>query len=293
MKSLIKSTLVIGVGAVITASSAVGAITFNNGDLILGFQATSGVGAKNNVFFNLGAGTYHRNNAGNLGNPTAGNNPFNTSGQTSIGNIGTTLATTYGANWYSRTDLWFGVIGNLNQQTTSGIGFRSPVDGDPSRTVYSSIATATVGGGSLYAASTFPSAALGTLGNNLSGLENILSTVSVVSQADGAGVLNQDTGPVEWNNSWTKWNPTPGASFGILTGGIQQNFGKATDATYVDLQRVLATSTGATPAGVVGGGTYETTFAIGSDGSISAIPEPSAALLGLFSALALLRRRRA
>jgi len=186
------------------------------------------------------------------------------------------------------------VVGNLNQQPQlPSIGGRNPVDGDPSRTFYTSRATATVAGASLYAPGTFGNVSLGQAGGNLSGMENILTTVAVVAQGDGAGVLDQLVSPTEWNNSWSAWNPTPGAAFLIFTGGIQQNFGKATDSTYVDLQRVLATNTGADPTGVVGGGTYETTFAIGSDGSISAIPEPSAALLGGLGVLALLRRRRA
>lgn len=275
MKSIIKSALLCGMGAAMAATSAMGAFTFTNGDLILGFQATGGTGATKNVFFNLGSATDYRDN------PALG----------TLGNISTTLSATYGANWYSRTDLWFGVIGNLNQQPTSGIGSRAPVDGDPSRTVYVSAPTVDIGSAQLIAAGTYGSSALGGVGGNLSGMESMI--VGLTTQADGAAILDKDAQPVEWNNSWTTWNPTPGAAFGIITGGIQQNFGKTESSTYVDLQRVLATNTGASPAGVVGGGTYETTFAIGNNGSVSVVPEPSAALLGGLGVLALLRRRRA
>lgn len=257
------------------ASSAMGAFTFANGDLIMGFQATGGQGSTQNVFFNLGDGMNYRDN------PNVG----------AIGNISTTLTSVYGANWYERSDVWFGVIGNLNQQPASGIGSRVPVDGDPSRTFYLSTSTSTVGSGLLYSAAAYSSSALGTAGNALAGLEGFLPGLTV--QLDGAAILDKDAQPVEWNNSWTKWNPTPGAAFSSFTGGIQQNFGKVGDETYVDLQRVVSTNVGASPAGVIGGGTYETTFAIASDGSISAIPEPSAALLGGLGLLALLRRRRA
>lgn len=292
MKSLLKSTLLFGMGTAMAASSAMGAFTFTNGDLILGIQAASGTGSDRNVFFNLGSGVYHRNNPGyNFGVATSGNNPFGTTGQTEIGNIGATLTLAFGANWYSRTDLYFGVVGNLNQQPSTGIGSRSPVDGDPSRTFYLSTPTATVASGALYTADTFPPASLGTAGNNLSGLEGILP--GLTTQADGASILTQGSQPVEWNNSWSAWNPTPGAAFNIFTGGIQQHFGQGAAETYVDLQRVLATNTGASPAGLVGGGTYETSFAIGSDGSVFAVPEPSAAVLGGLGMLALLRRRRA
>lgn len=252
------------------------AFTFTNGDLILGFQATSGTGSTQNVFYNLGSPIAYRD----------GTNPGGT-----IGNISTTLSTVYGANWYDRTDLYFGIIGNLNGQPNSGIGSRGVVDGDPSRTFYLSLATTAPGEGSLYAAGTYSSSQLGTAGTTLGGMETMLP--GLTTEADGAAILSEATQPVEWQNGWTTRNPTPGAAFSVFTGGIQQNFGELGDSTYVDLQRVVSTNsgTGAVP-GVVGGGTYETTFAIGRDGSISAIPEPSTALLGGLGVLALLRRRR-
>jgi hypothetical protein len=292
MKSLLKSTLLFGMGTAMAASSAMGAFTFTNGDLILGIQAASGTGSDKNVFFNLGSGTYHRDNPGyNFGVATSGNNPFGTAGQTKIGNIGATLTLAFGTNWYSRSDLYFGVVGNRDEQPASGIGSRAPVAGDPSRTFYLSTPTATVASGALYAANTFSSFSLGTAGTYLSGLEGILP--GLATEGDGAAILTQGSQPVQWNNSWSHWNPTPGAAFAVFTGGIQQHLGQGTAETYVDLQRVLATNTGASPAGLVGGGTYETSFAIGSDGSVFAVPEPSAALLGGLGMLALLRRRRA
>lgn len=257
------------------SSSAMAAFTFNNGDLILGFQATGGVGADKNVFFNLGSATGIRDNGG-LG---------------SLGNISTTLASVYGADWYSRSDLYFGVVGNLNQNPTSGVGSRPAVNGDPSRTFYVSTPTLSLGGGLLIAPGTYPTAALGTAGGSLASMEGIFPVLT--QNGDGTAILDQQDNPVEWANSWTNYNPTPGAAFNTFTGGIQQNFGKGTGSTYVDLQRVLATNTGADPAGVVGGGTYETTISIGSDGSISAIPEVSSSLLVAATGLvATLRRRR-
>jgi hypothetical protein len=276
MKSIVKSALLGGIGAALAATSAMGAFTFTNGDLIMGFQAAGGQGATKNVFFNLGAATNFRDTP-NLG---------------SLGNISTTLSATYGPNWYSRTDLWFGVIGNLNQQPTSGIGSRAPVNGDPSRTIYASAPTLSLAGAQLIAAGTYGSSALGAIGGNLSGMEAMI--VTLTTQSDGAAVLDKDSQPVEWNNSWSEWNPTPGAAFENITGGIQQNFGKAGSKTYVDLQRILATNTGANPTGIVGGGTYETTFTISNTGAIASIPEASTSLLALAAgALVTLRRRRA
>lgn len=290
MKSLIKSTLLFGIGSALAASSALG-ITYTNGDLILGVQAIGGTGTDKNVLFNLGSGVYHRDNQGfQFGVATNGNNPFGTVGQTVIGNIGASLSSAFGANWYSRTDLYFGVVGNLNQQPNTGVGNRPAVAGDPSRTFYLSTPTTAVGTGTLASAGTYSPSALGIGGNNLSGLEGFLP--GLAAQGDGAAILNETLHPVQWNNGWSEWNPTPGAAFGVFTGGVQQNFGKSSNVTLVDLQRVLSTNTGASPTGILGGGTYETSFAIGRDGSVFAIPEPSSSLLALVAGVALISRRR-
>ncbi len=256
--------------------AASAAFTYTNGQLILGFQASGGTGASDNVFFNLGSAIPYRD----------GTNPGG-----AIGNISTTLAAVYGAGWYSRTDLYFGVIGNLNGNPNTGIGSAGAVSGDPSRTFYLSTAAATPQSASLIAGGTYASATLGTAGTTLGGMETMLPTLNTTG--DGAAILNQTANPTEWANGWTTRNPVGGAAFGVFTGGIQQSFGQGGSATYVDLQRVLSTNTGASPTGTIGGGTYETTFAIGSDGSISAIPEPSTTLLGALGVLALFRRRRA
>ncbi len=274
MKSLYKTALLLGVGTALAASSAMAAFTFTNGDLILGFQATGGTGSTQNVFFNLGAGTAVRDNA--------------TIGQ--LGNISTTLTATYGANWYTRTDLYFGVVGNLRGNANSGFGSAGAVNGDPSRTFYLSTPTVNVAEGTLFGASTFPGASLGAGATNLSGMETMI--VGLTTQGDGAAILSQDTQPVEWANGWTSWNPTPGAAFNVFTGGIQQSFGKGSPSTYADIQRVLSTNTGSITPGVIGGGTYETTLSIGSNGDLSLIPEPSSALLAAAAGIALVVRRR-
>lgn len=244
-------------------SSALGApFAFTNGNLILGFQATGGTGSGRNVFVNLGSGTGFRDN-GNRG---------------ALGNIGTTLASVYGADWYTREDLYFGVIGNLNSNPNTGIGSAAAVNGDPSRTFYLSTAAASPGTGQLIPAGSYPGSSLGSAGSFLNGTELVLlqdPSTGVVgglqAEADGAAILDStdQNHASAWNNSWTNWNPVPGASYTVFTGGIQQNFGKGGSSTYVDVQRVLSTNTGASPTGVVGGGTYETTIAISSTGAIT------------------------
>lgn len=281
MKSPLRFTLQLGMGMAMAASSAMGAFTVGQGDLVLGFQATSGTGQFTNVFFNLGSGVYHRDNP-------AGNNPFGTTGQTQIGNIGTTLALAFGDNWFDRSDVFFGVYGNYSFTSNTGIGATAPFEGDPSRTSYVSQATDTIGGSLPWTG--INSAALGLAGGAFNGLKGTASTLT--PELDGAAILTQSADPVGWNNSWSAWNPTPGGAFGIYGGGIQQNFGEIDDVTYIDLQRIVSTSTGANPTGTVGTGSIETTFAIGRDGSITAVPEPSSFALAMIAGLSFCMRRR-
>ena len=240
-----------------TATLNAAPFVFNNGDLIVGFQAISGTGSTKNIFFNLGAATTIRDN------PDPG----------VMGTIGTTLTATFGANWYSRSDLYFGVIGNLRGNANTGFGSAPAVDGDPSRTFYLSTATESPSAGTLIPAATYPGASLGAASTNLSGMEDIL--INLTAEANDSAVLDQTTQSVEWSNGWSFWNPTPGAAFGIFTGGIQQNFGKGTPTTAVDIQRVLSTNTGAVPTGEIGGGTYVTTVSVNSNGRISVNTPPA------------------
>ncbi len=276
MKTKSKFVLAIAMGSALAASSAFGAnFAFTNGDLILGFQASAGTGSTQNVFFNLGSGVNARDGVG-MG--------------TAKGNIGTTLTGVFGANWYSRSDVWFGVLGNLNNSSPTGALGTPAVSGDPSRTFYLSRAASTAGSAALITASTYNSSALGSAGTKLGGMEAFLPNLT--AQADGSAILDQSVSPTEWANSWTTWNPIGGASLTIFTGGVQQNFGKAGSETFIDLQRVLATNTGANPTGTVGGGTYEASYSISNTGNITMVPEPSSTLLVGVAGLGLALRRR-
>jgi hypothetical protein len=266
--------------AIMTAGAHAQNFAFANGDLILGFQATGGTGNTTNVFFNLGSTTAIRDN------------PL---GAVNTGNINTDLEAAFGAGWFNRDDLWVGAFGNLNAHPNTGIGSRPAVDGDPSRTIYlSRAASAPEAAASWNNGSPFTSNQLGAAGGNFGGMETFLPTLTAT--ASGTTSITEAGNPVQWSNSWTAWNPTPGAAFQTFNGGIQNSFGQAGNFVYLDIQRILATTTGADPTGSVGQGDYITTVAIGSDGSIAAIPEPSTfAMLGLAAgavAFGFLRRRK-
>ncbi len=271
MKPFLHKALLVGAGTALAAFPANAAFVFSNGDLILGFQATSGQGEFQNVFLNLGDPTAYRDGT----NPPA-----------AIGNIGGVLSSVYGANWYDRSDLRFGVIGNYSH-IVPGFGAPGPVNGDPTATLYVSQPTVSIGAGALLSVGS--STALGNAGGRVTGLENILYTY--VGNPDDAVVLG-NTIPASWLNGWTGNNPaSPEPSFGVFS-NIEQTFGQSGDVTYVDLQRILATSTGADPSGTPLTGEYIITFGIDRNGNISAVPEPSTTLLVAAAALASTVRRR-
>jgi len=219
---------------------------FASEDLILGVQATSGQGSSINLFFNLGKTTDFRDDAI----------------QGELGNIGAEMEETYGANWFSRTNLWFGAIGNrsnLSPTLSPGTGSQ-----DPGSTFYLSRATTVANGATPYPP--VVTAALSSGGTNYSGLKRIFTNPSSASEIlyateNGAALLVESEHPVAWNNSWSKWNPTPGAAFLVFTGGIQNSFGKPGDAVLIDIQRVVPNTAG----------TYVTTIAIESDGTIRTV----------------------
>lgn len=263
MKSLLTMALAGTAGLVLFSSSAMAAWTFSSADLVIGFQAVGGTGTTTNLFFNLGD-SYAFSQNGTLG---------------TVGNINDDLTATYGANWFSRTDLYFGVFANRsNLSPTSdpaGLGT------DAGRTVYLSSPTVSIGGANLRP--TLGNSALGNGTTPYAGLRTNLGGFSETAFGDGVASLNQTTQPVAWSNSWTAWNPTPGAAFNVFSGGIQQSFGGGGSSAIVDIQRM----TGGSPT------TYVGSVIIGSDGSISAVPETSSSLLAAAAgALACFRRRR-
>ncbi len=279
MKTFPHKALLFGAGMALASLPATAAFVLNNGDLILGFQASSGQGQFQNVFFNLGDPTAYRDGTGSLG---------------VVGNIGGILDSVYSiyaegelvTHWYDRADLRFGVIGNYSHLPT-GFGAPGPVNGDPTATLYVSQPTLSIGAGALLSVGS--STELTNAGGRVTGLENVLGTFA--GDPNDAVVLGNAL-PSQWENGWTGNNPaSPTPSFGVFS-NIEQTFGQSGDVTYVDIQRILATSTGANPAGTPLAGEYIASFGIDRNGNVSAVPEPSSTLLVAAAALASAVRRR-
>ena len=271
------------VSALLTAPLASAAVTYATGDLLLGFHTNAGVGSGTSFVFNLGPATDYKNNA-----YTA---PL-------VNDIGTVLTATFGAGWYSRNDLYWGIA--AVRDSAAG-GPNTVVNGDAKATIYVSKTTSTPGASSpwvLASGSTVISAATsiatmqGATGSDTS-LSGGFEGAPEALDTGGRGVL-QDEGVTI--NSWDEFNPIGGNAFGnILTGGVQGALGTGQPFAYLDLYRIVGRpSASADPNDPAGEGRYITTFTLNSSGIIGTVPEPTGAILmGLAGSLALLRRRRA
>ena len=214
------------------------------GDLVLGVQAESGTGSNTNLFFNLGPASTLRDTP----NPGL------------LGNIATEMAATFGAGWANRTDLYFGVIANFSNLPTTGPSAGGVTNGDPSRTLYASRATATDGGSLAFTG--YNESGLGTAATIAQGQLAMLATLT----ANGNQVATVDTSePAKFANGWSHHNPfittgVQGAAYTVLTGGIQNTFNAGGDAK-VDIQRILPST---------GTGTLVSTITIADTGDITA-----------------------
>jgi len=84
------------------------------GDIFLGVRASSGDGGSESYLVKLGPDTLFRN--------AGAGTSFDVTG---LGNVGADLTATYGADWYDRSDLNWGIFGARNTATTTVYGSRA------------------------------------------------------------------------------------------------------------------------------------------------------------------------
>lgn len=280
-----KGALLAIVGATFGALTASAqTVTYSQGDLLVGFRASGGTGSNTTFVYNIGSAVNFRDGV--------------TSGV--LANVGSQLTATYGSDWFTRSDVSWGVIGvysNGNPQLDTTV-----VNGDPVSTIYASraatdIGTSTAwGSGTAFTRAQVVSAATQVVSFAHTGTP-VAGTFAFQNAASGTGGFGAfvDTSAT---NDWAQYTSVP-ADFGLFTGGIEGTFNTGTEYAYLDLYRILSTTTGADPVGTRGLGSYETTFSINAAGQISvatsAVPEPAsaAALVGLISLGFVGARRRA
>lgn len=229
--------------------------TFNAGDLLVGFYATGGTGVNDNYVFDLGPAYAYRDN-----------NTALFSSHLSI-SLGVDLASIYGANWNSRSDLFWGVLGVYSKISSA--------NGDPGATNYLSLADP----------STAP-----TLGSSTTRTNTANTILGLASGAGGFAVstATSNSGGFGVDIAATNSNSFESVSSSLLTATTYNVAGSV--GSGLDLYRILNSTSGASPTGTVGLGTLEGTFSINSSGnvayaSVAAVPEPSTwAMMGVGAA---------
>lgn len=287
MKPSFKTALLAIAGAASLASPAMGAVSLESGSLAVAFyQVIGGVVQNNTYTFDLGQASLYRQNTGYNVSVSTVNNGLTSS------NIGADLTTAFGSNWANDGTVRWMVVGNVGQ-TDPTIG------GDPARTSYLSRAASSLVDGQV--TTTIPTLSptnRGILSNNI---EPFFDSISGASQTVGANPAGAFINKNTVNTVEDYLPPTTTTYFGV---GINpyQTLGAGTIGGYegaLDIYRILGDTAGADlTAGysnsdaVAGAGQFIGTLVLSSDGNLSIIPEPSAALLGLAGLALCFRRRR-
>lgn len=246
-------------------------VSYTSGDLLMGFHKA---GETTDVVINIGQASLYRDAASGF--------------SVNVGNLGTLLGDTFGANWYNDSSLQWSVVGN-----PGGVG------GDNINTGYITREQTTIDTQS--AAYSVSSTNRAILASNFQTMKN-----QFILQDSATGNTNavlwdstQLAGPyVDWTEGMSDLAPSS-LAMGVFSYSLV-NGADATGIDYpgtaLDLYRLLGGQNGTT------GVSYEGTFRIDNTGAvtfgltpgIAAVPEPSRALLLAFGlALPLLRRRRA
>ena len=280
MKLLQTTALLAFAGMALVGSTANAApVTYNTGDLLLGFE-TTGNGSSNTVVVDIGNFQLYRDAA-------PGSSFTIDLGTTNLGGI---LDSTFGSGvntWTTRDDVYWGVFGATRNTAISGPGADTTiVNGDNSSTFYASRPESPVGTQAAAWSLSNQSSQV-TVAGHMLGVEG---TFSLQSDTNGSNLAVIPTSTVNSYEDENNVQATPNVSFVNLSGGIQGNFGSGTAGTALDLFRVANQASGTRT------GTYLGTFTINDSGVLNytaAVPEPSSiALLSMGGMAAFLGRRR-
>jgi hypothetical protein len=287
MKSRFKLALLALSGAALFASPAMGAISLESGSLAIAFyQVVGGVVQNNTYTFDLGQASLYRENTG-----------YNVSVSTVNGGL---TSSNIGANWANDGTVRWMVVGNVGQNDAT-------VGGDPARTSYYSRSVSTIPQSGV--STTIPSISSTNRGALSNSIEPFFDGINAASQTVGVnpagaivtiGGVNtvEDFLPNGVRTTYFGLGINPYQVLGAGTIGNNSSI-PGTYEGALDIYRVLHTTDGAdltsaysTGNAVAGTGQYIGTLVLGSDGNLSIIPEPSAAVLGLAGLALCFRRRR-
>ena len=282
-KHLLTALVVAGISAVAFPANAA---TIVNGDLLLGFRVTGGVGVGTDLIVNVGPTGVAGGNATVYRDANAS--------IPSVVDLGAELTAIYGASWADRGDLSWGVIGVRSASSTGG---GNGTNGNvPGRSPFIGIAQSTSTPG--VQSSAEPLLDSGTSRATTSNLINGINVQFAGGSDTGVGSAEAIYLASTTLGGYTEQQ----AAFFGLPGGTETSNASGIDNSGLDLYWILNSNTGALDNGLavtsdVGTGVYQGSFQINSSGVVSfntaaPIPEPSRALLGGLGLVALIFRRR-
>jgi hypothetical protein len=270
-------------GVSVLAFNTKAATTYTAGDLILGFRATGGTGASSTVVVDTGVLA-----------STIRDSTSNIASLIDLGSgVGTVLTDTFGANWATRTDIQWGIVGLKSASATAG----GVVFGDPKRTVYASEQSTGIAGSA--GSTPFDLLNAGNVTAAATAVNDFQSTFASYTGA-GATYLGGRAAVIETSLANTfEDNVSTNPNFSTIPGSVVASSASGISGTTLDLYRILGqTGQSGQAGGTLALGSYEGSFNINSSGmvsytaEISAAPEPSRALLAAIGAGGLLLRRR-
>jgi hypothetical protein len=261
-----KTVLLVTASVAIVATTNAQSLTYSNGDLFLGFRASGGTGATQDVLVDIGqASTFLTASA-----------PISLS----LGDLQSKLASTFGANWNTRSDLFFSVSGtNLSTDTAN--------------TLYATIAQAVPG--------SEPTTWLRRSGSAQSSTNSLMTGMANQYNNYSATVANpaviQNTTDA---NSYASFQPgganagpAPGASFAVYNPTIEGTFANGTSGVTLDVVRLLPSTTQNQHGVDIGDFTIDNSAnVIFTPDSFEAVPEPSTIACAAMGTLVLLLRLR-
>lgn len=256
IKHYVALTLLAFLSLALTPGTARGQtqLTYNAGDVFLGFHASGGTGVTQDYLVNLGQ----------VSQFTSASSAFTVPG---IGNIAADLTATFGANWNTRADVLWGV------SATVGL---TALGSDPAKTLYASReqpAPGTPSPGWNRGSST----AQGTTNSKMSAMGNAFAQTAGVpnmSTANSPVALIQLTTDVNCYASYqpggttANSGPAPGTSFATYNPTIEGTFTNGTAGTVLDFVRLAP---GSGPGTIIG------TFTIDNSGVLTFTPASGAA----------------
>ncbi|MFP4351489.1 MAG: PEP-CTERM sorting domain-containing protein [Puniceicoccaceae bacterium] len=242
------------------------AVEYEVGDLVIGFRATGGTGANDIFMYNVGSAQDMRDGTFPLG---------------PIGiNLDSSLASVYGSDWSSRSDVRWAAIGQGGAIAVYNERF-SEENGDLPGTVYVSRS----GSGPEQSTEAFDNPVRSVL--NAAGLDALTildgagsgSFANVTDEtADGYGGFNTTDEQAPWDEFFEG-----GVAFQAFPLTVEDSLNAGTD--YLDIYRY---------AGSPVSNSYIGTLALDDSGNLSLVPEPGhyGAIFGLLSLAFVFARRR-